>query len=259
MSETPSTPTTSTQPTTEKPPTSRPRIQYSREFLLQFRNTPCDPALSARLHEFVLRMTEEDAILKHRTSSKHTKSPFTKTPKKVWHPKQTRPISPQTNAIPPSKPLPGEVPAKPKRAPLGVIKSKKDSKHNKEHQGASTSAVIILSGKEPGKNMKPHETTDKENVVNSQPSHAPTLELKPKQVKVLPTPDTCTPPSKTQRTNTATEDASSPQSEQHRLEQRQKQIDYGYQTEGYKCYIQQVPKHQRTRGMPKTPEKKPEM
>jgi len=136
-----------------------------------------------------------------------------------------------------------------------VIKSKKDSKHNKEHQGASTSAVIILSGKEPGKNMKPHETTDKENVVNSQPSHAPTLELKPKQVKVLPTPDTCTPPSKTQRTNTATEDASSPQSEQHRLEQRQKQIDYGYQTEGYKCYIQQVPKHQRTRGMPKTPEK----
>jgi hypothetical protein len=41
----------------------------------------------------------------------------------------------------------------------------------------------------------------------------------------------------------------------HRLSQRQKQIDFGKNTVGYQTYIQLVPKNQRKRGDPKTPNK----
>ena len=40
-----------------------------------------------------------------------------------------------------------------------------------------------------------------------------------------------------------------------KLEQRQKQIDYGKNTEGYTNYIRLYPKVKRTRDMPKTPDK----
>lgn len=48
---------------------------------------------------------------------------------------------------------------------------------------------------------------------------------------------------------------SQPSSPERRLEQREKQIRYGYNTEGYKNYIQQVPKSERKKGMPQTPNK----
>eukprot|EP01121_Diplochlamys_sp_Union-15-3_P002501 TRINITY_DN1220_c0_g1_i2.p1 TRINITY_DN1220_c0_g1~~TRINITY_DN1220_c0_g1_i2.p1 ORF type:complete len:111 (+),score=17.62 TRINITY_DN1220_c0_g1_i2:555-887(+) len=41
----------------------------------------------------------------------------------------------------------------------------------------------------------------------------------------------------------------------HRLEQRQKQIDYGYNTEGYRNYTTHIPKNKRKKGMLKTPDK----
>ena len=40
----------------------------------------------------------------------------------------------------------------------------------------------------------------------------------------------------------------------HRLQQRQKQIDYGKQTIGYRRYRQAVPKNQRWPGAPQTPD-----
>lgn len=40
-----------------------------------------------------------------------------------------------------------------------------------------------------------------------------------------------------------------------RLYQREKQIQFGYNTEGHKCYIATIPKDQRTKGMPRTPDK----
>ncbi|KAI9092168.1 histone RNA hairpin-binding protein RNA-binding domain-containing protein [Phlyctochytrium arcticum] len=43
--------------------------------------------------------------------------------------------------------------------------------------------------------------------------------------------------------------------DERRLEQRQKQIDYGKNTVGYKRYIAMVPKHKRKRGDPETPKK----
>lgn len=48
---------------------------------------------------------------------------------------------------------------------------------------------------------------------------------------------------------------SQPASEERKLEQRSKQVVYGYNTEGYKNYISQVPKSQRKKGMPQTPDK----
>ncbi|XP_049851240.1 histone RNA hairpin-binding protein-like [Schistocerca gregaria] len=44
-------------------------------------------------------------------------------------------------------------------------------------------------------------------------------------------------------------------SKENRLLQREKQIRYGYNTEGYKIYISKVPKSQRTHDMPRTPNK----
>ncbi|KAL2919720.1 hypothetical protein HK105_200634 [Polyrhizophydium stewartii] len=46
-----------------------------------------------------------------------------------------------------------------------------------------------------------------------------------------------------------------PSSEARRLEQRQKQIDYGKNTIGYRNYINSVPKNKRRKGEPETPDK----
>ncbi|KAL5036621.1 hypothetical protein BDV3_005807 [Batrachochytrium dendrobatidis] len=46
-----------------------------------------------------------------------------------------------------------------------------------------------------------------------------------------------------------------PSSEERRLEQRQKQIDYGKNTVGYRRYLECVPKNKRQRGDPETPER----
>eukprot|EP01121_Diplochlamys_sp_Union-15-3_P007072 TRINITY_DN176_c0_g1_i1.p1 TRINITY_DN176_c0_g1~~TRINITY_DN176_c0_g1_i1.p1 ORF type:complete len:356 (-),score=65.93 TRINITY_DN176_c0_g1_i1:26-1042(-) len=65
-----------------------------------------------------------------------------------------------------------------------------------------------------------------------------------------------TPPNRnSNRSKTNSVDNKEKETDQHRLEQRQKQIDYGYNTEGYKNYIAQVPKNSRKKGMLKTPEK----
>lgn len=48
---------------------------------------------------------------------------------------------------------------------------------------------------------------------------------------------------------------SQPASAERRIEQREKQLQYGYNTEGYKNYIKLVPKEKRKKGMPVTPNK----
>lgn len=56
-------------------------------------------------------------------------------------------------------------------------------------------------------------------------------------------------------TNSSVSRSSEPSTDDRRLEQRQKQVEYGKNTIGYDRYISLVPKHARKKGDPVTPDR----
>jgi len=247
---------------------SEPATKYSREYLLSFQpmisNSPPPPICQViqslyldkgspfpsksgtnkeKSLESPSKLASSDEV-----RTQNVKAVATRTPKK---PSEAAAAS-SLKAIPPSLVIPPTT--TPKRIPFTTISSK--TPIPVITQPPSTP---LRTPTHPSKNII-SVSLNKENVINSQQhqqttplqppkmqtpktqTKSPKIEIKPLQLPLTPSP------SKKREA----------ESDEHRLAQRQKQIEYGYKTIGYQMYLSTVPKSERQPGNvshPVTPRK----
>eukprot|EP01120_Amphizonella_sp_Union-15-10_P013000 TRINITY_DN594_c0_g1_i2.p1 TRINITY_DN594_c0_g1~~TRINITY_DN594_c0_g1_i2.p1 ORF type:complete len:316 (-),score=26.35 TRINITY_DN594_c0_g1_i2:161-1108(-) len=234
-----------------------PTKLLTRDFLLHFAKTPNNPTLASRLSNLVL-----------------TPPPVYYTPQKVTQP--TTQITPRLAKTSPRPKAQGQWLPRPKptgqeslelhdSTPTKLSKSRLPLSHVR----AVKSQKSITPSDIPGPAEVSSSPREKENLCN-----------RPKPVLISKTPQPMkgkgstqnamawTPKSKSRKAGesvpvtpistpmrSASKTVKATETDPRRLQQRQKQINYGYSTEGYSNYVAQYPKEKRSKGMPKTPDK----
>eukprot|EP01120_Amphizonella_sp_Union-15-10_P010261 TRINITY_DN4086_c0_g1_i1.p1 TRINITY_DN4086_c0_g1~~TRINITY_DN4086_c0_g1_i1.p1 ORF type:complete len:339 (+),score=65.30 TRINITY_DN4086_c0_g1_i1:83-1099(+) len=252
--------------------------QYSRFFLLQFQDIPPNPRLAADMGSVVLEIPRSP--FSQRSRSVHSKIPSPVAVKQVWWPKPKFNLNPPDfieNIIVHEETNPAGVP----RIPLGTIRTPKEKKPRTSkplnHQSPTKTQTQTYSPKISEKFQEKENLENASSTVVPQtdtPKTPKTMRPKPVLMSKSTSKKSKSPKNKvmfawTPKADRTDGTPSSPtadrskfsrvldlETDDRRLEQRQKQIEYGYNTEGYKNYMLLVPKTRRRDGMPKTPEKK---